>query len=173
MKINKFAVRALALLAGAIGCVAFAGFSGEGAASAAVQCSVSGGHQVERIVGASGCGAKAGPGSRATAEDLSNGGTAIAVSDNGGTAHSYNLQPGSSALAGANSRGTAYSFTTGPKALSIAQARRGGTAVSIGGWGGQAYAGPDGAQCSGGFAAAVDTTTGKACLHSGSIDFRN
>ncbi|MEO9326573.1 DUF6764 family protein [Gordonia aurantiaca] len=173
MKINKFAVRALALLAGGIGCVAFAGFTGVGAASAAVQCSVANGHQVERVVGPSGCGAKAGVGSRATAEDLSAGGTAISVSDNGGAAHSYNLQPGSSALAGANTRGVAYSITTGPKALSIAQARRGGTAVSIGGWGGQAYAGPDGAMCAGGFAAAWDSSTGKACLHSGSVDLRN
>ncbi|GAC01115.1 MULTISPECIES: DUF6764 family protein [Gordonia] len=172
MKMNKFAVRALVFLAGGAGCVAFAGLSGEGVASA-VQCTVSNGHQIERVVGASGCGAKAGPGSRATAEDRSGNGTAISVSDNGGNASSYNLQPGSSALAGANSRGVAYSVTTGPKALSIAQARRGGTTVAIGGWGGQAYAGPDGAVCSGGFAAAVDSTTGKACLHSGSIDLRN
>ncbi|MCG7634634.1 MULTISPECIES: DUF6764 family protein [Gordonia] len=173
MRIKKFAVRGLVLAAGIAGCVGFAGLSGEGVSSASTHCSVSNGHQVERVEGRSGCGAKAGLGSSATADERSGGGTAISVSDNGGNAAAYNLQPGSTALAGANSRGNAYSVTTGPSALSVAQARRGGTTVAVGGWGGEAYAGPEGARCSGGFAAAFDTSTGKACLHSGSIDLRN
>ncbi|WP_439030179.1 DUF6764 family protein [Gordonia terrae] len=173
MKIKKFAVRGLVLLAGVAGCVGFAGLSGEGVSSASTHCSVSNGHQVERVEGRSGCGAKAGLGSRATADEQSGSGTAVSVSDNGGNASAYNLQPGSTALAGANSRGTAYSVTTGPSALSIAQARRGGTALAVGGWGGEAYAGPEGARCSGGFATAFDSSTGKACLHAGSIDLRN
>ncbi|MBD0861611.1 hypothetical protein IA539_10375 [Gordonia sp. zg691] len=173
MKIKKFAARSVLLMTGIAGCVAFAGLSGEGVAAASAHCSVSNGHQVERVEGRSGCGAKAGAGSRASADDYSNSGTAVAVSDNGANAMAYNLQPGSTALAGANSRGTAISVTTGPSALSIAQARRGGTTVSVGGWGGQAYGGPDGAHCSGGFAAAFDSSTGKACLRSGSIDLKN
>nr|WP_085947066.1 DUF6764 family protein [Gordonia soli] len=142
-------------------------------AQAAVHCSAANGQQVERIVGAGGCGAKAGPASRADADELSGSGTAVAVADKGGNSTARNQQPGSSALAGASSRGTAYSVTTGPKALSVAQARRGGFSVAVGGWGGQAYAGPEGAGCGGGFAAAVDTTSGKACLRTGSIDLRN
>lgn len=173
MNIKKFAVRSLVLMAGFAGCVGFAGLTGQGEASAEARCSAVNGHQIERVEGRSGCGAKAGIGSRATADDLSPGGTAVAVADNGGNATATNLQPRSTALAGANSRGLAYSVTTGPNAMSIAQARRGSTTLAVGGWGGQAYAGPDGASCAGGFAAAIDTGTGKACLHAGSIDLRN
>ena len=129
MRIKKFAVRGLVLAAGLAGCVGFAGLSGEGVAAADTRCSVSNGHQVERVEGRSGCGAKAGVGSRASADEYSGRGTAVSVSDNGGNAAAYNLQPGSTALAGANSRGNAYSVTTGPSALSVAQARRGGTTV--------------------------------------------
>ncbi|MBE7194889.1 MAG: hypothetical protein INR66_20730, partial [Gordonia polyisoprenivorans] len=73
----------------------------------------------------------------------------------------------------ATTNGTSYSITTGPKALSVAQARAGGYSVAIGGWGGQAYSGQPGVGCSGGFAAAADTTSGKACLKYGSIDLHN
>ena len=162
----------LAFVVGGAGALGLFGI-GAGHAEAGTNCAAADGHQVQKVVGQGGCGAKAGPGSTATAEETSGSGVAVAVADQGGNATARNLQPGSSALAGANSRGTAYSVTTGAKALSVAQARRGGVTVSVGGWGGQAIAGPKGASCTGGFATALDTTTGKACLHSGSIDLRN
>ncbi|MDL9936952.1 hypothetical protein QSJ18_09390 [Gordonia sp. ABSL1-1] len=172
MQINKFRLRLLMTLAGLAAAVAFVGLS-SGQASADTRCSAANGSQVERVQGKSGCGAKAGPNSRADSEDRSGAGTAVAIAANRGQARALNLQPGSTALAGANTGGNAYSVTTGPKALALAQATRGGTSVAIGGWGGQAMVGPAGAVCSGGFAAAVNTTTGKMCLHSGSIDYRN
>lgn len=162
------------MVATAFGVAALAwtfGFASD--ASAATNCAVANGHQVEHVVGKGGCGAKAGAGATATAEESSGHGTAIAVADRGGKAHARNMQPGSSALAGANTGGTAYSVTTGPRAFSIAQARKGSTTVAIGGWGGQALAGPDGAVCQGGFATAYDSLTGKACLRTGSINLRN
>lgn len=171
MHINRIAARVAVAVIGGAGLVWFAGIGGGEAAAAT--CTASNGHHMQVIKGQSGCGAKAGRGATANAEDSSGAGTAVAVSDNGGNARALNMQPGSSALAGANTRGQAYAVTTGPKGLSVAQARQGGVSVSVGGWGGQAYAGPAGAACSGGFAAAVDTTTGKGCLHAGSIDLRN
>ncbi|MET9200591.1 DUF6764 family protein [Gordonia sp. NPDC003585] len=171
MRINRIAARVTVAVIGGAGLVWLAGISG-GQAGAAT-CNAANGQQVERVHGTSGCGAKAGPGSAASAEERSSGGTAVAVAANRGHARALNLQPGSSALAGANTGGNAFAVTTGPKGLSVAQARQGGNAIAIGGWGGQAYAGPAGAACSGGFAAAADTTTGKVCLHAGSIDYRN
>ncbi len=172
MRINKFGFRSVVLMIGAAGALGFAGL-GAGHADAGTNCVAVNGQQVQKVVGQGGCGAKAGAGSRASADETSGQGVAVAVADRGGNATARNLQPGSSALAGANSGGTAYSVTTGAKALSVAQARRGGVSASIGGWGGQAISGPQGVQCTGGFATAIDTTTGKACLHSGSIDLRN
>ncbi|MEE4022072.1 DUF6764 family protein [Gordonia sp. PKS22-38] len=171
MRVNKLGARAAVAVFGGAACVALVGIGG--GTAAANTCSANDGRQIERTIGNGGCGAKAGPGSSAFAEDSSNAGTAVAVADKGGNATARNLQPGSSALAGATTRGTAFSVTTGPRALSVAQARNGGVTVAVGGWGGQAIAGADGAICQGGFAAAFDSTTGKACLHSGSVDLRN
>lgn len=170
MRINKFAVRVAVVGIGGAGLI-WGLTAGVGNASA-TSCAVSNGHEVQRINGLSGCGARAGAGSTANADETG-GGTAVAVADTGGHARALNQQPGSSALAGATSGGTSYAVTTGAKALSVAQARRGGYSVSVGGWGGQAYAGRAGAVCSGGFAAAVDTTTGTVCVKSGSIDLHN
>ncbi|MDY6807777.1 hypothetical protein GIY30_21460 [Gordonia sp. HNM0687] len=171
MRINKLGARAAVAVLGG-GVLAAMAALGGGTAQATT-CSASDGHQIERIVGQGGCGAKAGTGSTAFAEDSSNAGTAVAVADTGGSSTARNLQPGSTALAGASTGGTAYSVTTGPKAFSVAQARQGGVTVAVGGWGGQAIAGPDGAICQGGFATAVDSTTGKACLRSGTINLYN
>lgn len=170
MRIHRVTVRALVLAIGGAGAIWGLGLGGGHAD--AVTCAASNGHEVQRITGTSGCGAQAGAGSRASAQETG-GGTAVAVADRGGNANAINQQPGSSALAGATTGGTSYSITTGPKALSIAQARAGGYSVAVGGWGGQAFSGAPGVHCSGGFAAAVDSTTGKACLKYGSIDVHN
>ncbi|WP_143965812.1 DUF6764 family protein [Gordonia zhaorongruii] len=143
---------------------------GGGDASAGTHCSAADNDRVQREAGQSVCIANAGPGSRAEAEDTSNSGAAVAVGATGGSATSKNLQPGSQAMSSAARGGNSYSVTTGPKATSIAMARDGGTSVAVGGWGGQAYAGPQGAVCSGGFGAAWDSTTGKYCVKSGAID---
>lgn len=170
MRINNFGTRAAIMVIGGAS-VSFAlGVAGH---ANAATCEAANGHAVQHIAGYGGCGAKAGVGSRALADDASGAGTAVAVADRGGNATARNLQPGSTALAGANTNGTAYSVTTGPGAFSVAQARQGGTTVSVGGWGGQAVAGPTGAVCQGGFAAAYDSTTGRVCLRSGAIDLRN
>lgn len=170
MRIHRFATRALIVAVGGAGAIWSLGLGGGGAQ--AVTCNATNGHEVQQIQGTSGCGARAGVGSNASAQETG-GGTAVAVSDRGGNATAINQAPGSSALAGATTNGTSYSITTGPKALSVAQARAGGYSVAIGGWGGQAYSGQPGVGCSGGFAAAVDTTSGKACLKYGSIDLHN
>ncbi|GAA1482251.1 hypothetical protein GCM10009624_26910 [Gordonia sinesedis] len=172
LRIKKFAARTLVVALGGAGLILGFGL-GSSDAQAGTSCYSANGQEMQRVVGNSGCGSRAGVGSTARAEETSGNGTAVAVSDNRGNATARNTQPGSTALAGANSGGTAYSVTTGPKALSMAQARSGGYAVSVGGWGGQAMSGPQGVACSGGFAAAVDTTTGKACVKSGSLDLRN
>lgn len=173
MSINKFRVR----LAGFVIAVAGAGFAMSlgtaDAAAAGPTCVAANGQQIERIVGNGGCGAKAEHGSRALAEEASGAGTAVAVADTGGNATARNLNPGSTALAGAKSRGTAYSVTTGPKAFSVAQARQGGLSFALGGYGGAAIAGPDGASCTGGFATALDSTTGKVCLKWGTVNLHN
>lgn len=170
MRIHKFVARALVLGVGGAGVIWGLGLGGGSAQ--ATTCSATNGHAVQQIKGLSGCGARAGAGSSASAQDTG-GGTAVAVADRGGRANAINQQPGSSALASATGGGTSYSLTTGPKALSIAQARQGGYSVAIGGWGGQAYSGRAGAVCSGGFAAAADTTTGTVCLKYGSVDIHN
>ncbi|MDL9945367.1 hypothetical protein QSJ19_07110 [Gordonia sp. ABSL11-1] len=172
MRINKFGARAAAFVIGGSAMAWLIGVGG-GTAEAATTCSAANGHQVEHIIGKGGCGAKAGPGSTAFSEESSGAGTAVAVADKGGNSTARNLQPGSTALAGSTTRGTAYSVTTGPSAFSVAQARHGGTTIAVGGWGGQAIAGADGAVCQGGFSTAFDSTTGKACLRSGSIDLHN
>ncbi|AZG46149.1 DUF6764 family protein [Gordonia insulae] len=172
MRINNFGTRTAALVIGGTSLAWLIGLGG-GTAGAATSCNAANGHQIERIVGSGGCGAKAGAGSQAHADESSGAGTAIAVADKGGNANARNMQPGSTALAGATTRGTSYSVTTGPGALAVAQARNGGTTISVGGWGGQAVSGPAGAVCQGGFATAYDSTTGKACLRSGSIDLHN
>ncbi|MFT4043588.1 MAG: hypothetical protein QM673_10545 [Gordonia sp. (in: high G+C Gram-positive bacteria)] len=174
MRINVFPVRATMMIGGGAALLLGIGSGvGGGDARAATQCSAVDGHAIQRIEGRSGCGARAGADAVSYAEDASSSGTAVAVSDEGGRAAAYNVQPGSTALAGANSGGNAYSVTTGPGALSVAQARRGGVSVSVGGWGGQAYAGPAGAQCHGGFAAAADSISGQACVASGAFVLHN
>ncbi|GAB88969.1 DUF6764 family protein [Gordonia rhizosphera] len=171
MRINSFGPRATAfVIGGSAVATMFALGTGE---AGAVTCSAANGQQIEHVIGKGGCGAKAGAGSRAFAEDTSGHGTAVAVADQGGNSTARNLQPGSTALAGANSGGTAYSVTTGPSAFSVAQAREGGTTIAIGGWGGDAVAGPFGISCQGGFATAFDSNTGRACLRSGIIDLHN
>ncbi|WP_245938045.1 DUF6764 family protein [Williamsia limnetica] len=152
------------------GALALAGLAGGGIASAdPLTCTAANGHNVIRTDGHGGCGAKAGPGSTARAEDHSRKGTAVASANTGGNATAINLQPGTAALSGAVSGGTGYSVTTGPGGLAITQARQGGTSLAVAGWGGTAYSGQYGAQCTGSFAAAVDTNTGQACIGSGGI----
>ena len=75
MRINKLRIRAAAVVLGGGVLAAMAAFGG-GTADAATTCSASNGHQIERTVGHGGCGAKAGPGSTAFAEDSSDAGTA-------------------------------------------------------------------------------------------------
>gem|GEM_PF-3543432 len=160
---------AVAGLVGA-GALALAGFAGVGTASAdPLICEVSNGHNVIRVEGNGGCGAKAGPGSTARATDQSGAGTAVASADTGGNANALNLQAGAAALSGAISGGTGYAVTTGPGGMSVSQARDGGTSIAIAGWGGTAYSGPYGAQCTGSFAAAVDTNTGQGCIGAGGL----
>ncbi|WP_051121837.1 DUF6764 family protein [Nocardia sp. 348MFTsu5.1] len=160
---------ALAGIVGA-GAVAMVGFAGLGTAAAdPLICEVSNGHNVIHVDDTGGCGAKAGPGSTARAVDQSGGGTAVASADTGGNANALNLQPGAAALSGAISGGSGYAVTTGPGGISVAQARDGGTSIAIAGWGGTAYSGPYGAQCTGSFAAAVDTNTGQGCIGAGGI----
>lgn len=170
MRFHTIAARVLVVAAGAAGAFWVSGLGGGDAS--AVTCSVANGHEVQQIQGMSGCGARAGEGSRAQAQETG-GGTAVAVADRGGVANAINQQPGSSALAGATTGGTSYSITTGPKALSVAQARAGGYSIAVGGFGGQAFAGQPGVQCTGGFAAAADSTTGKVCLKYGSVNLGN
>jgi hypothetical protein len=159
-------------IAGLIGtaALALAGLAGSGGASAEpLTCTAANGHNVIRTDGLGGCGAKAGPGSYAHAEDQTRSGTAVASSNTGGNANAYNLQPNTSSLSGAVTGGNAYSVTTGPGGFAVSQARSGGTSLAVAGWGGSAYSGPGGALCSGSFAAAVDTTSGQACIGSGGI----
>ena len=173
---NVFRVRSRGLVragvAGLIGtaALALAGLAGAGGASAdPLTCTAANGHNVIRTDGYGACGAKAGPGSFAHAEDHSRNGTAVASSNTGGNANAYNLQPNTSALSGAVTGGTGYSITTGPGGMAVSQARAGGTSIAVAGWGGSAYSGPYGTTCSGSFAAAVDTSTGQACIGSGGI----
>ncbi|MFT4125661.1 MAG: hypothetical protein QM662_05470 [Gordonia sp. (in: high G+C Gram-positive bacteria)] len=140
--------------------------------ASATNCAAADGHAVQHIDGTSGCGARAGAGSTASAQEAG-GGTAVAVADRRGHATAINQHPNSTALAGATGGGTAYSMTTGPGAVAMAQARAGGYSVSIGGWGGEAFAGRPGVLCTGGFAVAADTNTGRVCLKSGVVNLHN
>nr|WP_246372551.1 DUF6764 family protein [Gordonia humi] len=143
---------------------------GGGHAAADTTCSATDNNRVEHADGLSHCIANAGPGSRADARDTSNSGVATAVATQRGAATSINLQPWSEALSSGVHGGSGYAISTGPRSTSIAMARDGGTSIAIGGWGGQAYAGPAGAVCAGGFGAAYDSTTGQYCVKSGSLD---
>lgn len=160
-------------IAVAVSGAAFLVSLGSGGATASTSCGAANGQRVQHIVGYSACAATAGPGSRATAEDMSPAGTAVSVANSGGNATARNMQPGSTALAGASNRATAYSVTTGPAAQSVAQANNGATALALGGWGGQSYASPRGTACLGGFAMAYESSTGKMCLRSGSVNLQN
>lgn len=146
---------------------------GQATASAGTLCqAANGGHQT-LVRGDSACSAKAGKGSSARAEESGGNGTAVAVADAGGQADAHSLQPKSVALAGAPRGGQAHSYTTGPGAMSVAQSAPGGTSIAIGGWGGRAVAVPQGTACSGGFAAAWVSNSGKLCIHSGSVGFQS
>lgn len=178
MLLSKYVIRVhsralvRAGVAGLIGTAAIAltGLAGAGGASAdPLTCTATNGQNVIRTDGYGACGAKAGPGSLAHAEDHSRNGTAVASSNTGGNANAYNLQPNTSALSGAVTGGTGFSITTGPGGMAVSQARAGGTSIAVAGWGGSAYSGPYGTACSGSFAAAVDTSTGQACIGSGGI----
>lgn len=152
------------------GALAMAGLAGAGGASAdPLTCTADNGHNVIRTDGQGACGAKAGPGSKAHSEEHSGGGTAIASANTGGNANAINLQRGTAALSGAVTGGNGYSVTTGPGGLAVSQARDGGTSLAVAGWGGKAYSGQYGTQCSGSFAAAVDSNTGQACVGSGGL----
>ncbi|SIR93015.1 DUF6764 family protein [Williamsia sterculiae] len=164
--------RARLLVLGMIGAAASVSalFGTAGTAGAApLNCAATKDHQVEHIVGLGGCGAKAGPSSRATAVDQSGTGTAVAVATKGGNANAYNYQPNSTALSGADTGGTGYSFSTGPSAQAVSKARVGGLSLSVAGLAGQAYAGDGGVRCDGGFALAYDSPTSQFCAGSGSV----
>ncbi len=147
---------------------------GTGVASGApLVCDAVNGQQVNRVVGEGGCGAKALNPSRAHAEDRSGAGTAVASALRNGSANAYNTAPKSSALSGADSGGTSYAVTAGPGGLAVSQARRGGVSIAIAGIGGSAFSGSGGVRCSGGSAAAYDTTTGTYCFGTGRTYFTN
>lgn len=171
---SRMAVRTVA--AGFVGACAVGTMSlvGTGGASAApLVCDAANNGQVNRVVGAGSCGARAQGVATAHAEDRSGAGTAVASSLTNGRANALNTAPGSTALAGARSGGTSYSFSVGPGGLSVAQARTGGTSVSVAGIGGAAYSGEGGVRCSGGAAAAYDSTTGTFCFGTGRTYFTN
>lgn len=171
MQFNKFTARLVVVVFAGAGLIVGLNL-GTGSAQADTSCRVSDGREVQRVQGNSGCGARAGENSTSIADENSGRGTAVSVSDNGGTAIAVNQAPNSSALAGANSGGTALSLTTGPNAFTTAQALRGSTAIAIGGNNGQAYAGPGAAACAGDFALAYDINSGAGCFKSGGVEFR-
>ncbi|MBT0566980.1 hypothetical protein KIK15_09390 [Williamsia sp. CHRR-6] len=142
--------------------------SGVGGASAApVVCDSTNGKAAFRTTPDQACGARGEGAARAHAEERTGVGTAIASARTNGKANAYNLGAKSTALAGAATRGTSYSVTAGPGGYALAQARRGGLTVAIAGIGGTALAGDPGVKCSGGFAIAYDSTTGKYCFGTG------
>ncbi len=146
---------------------------GEPTAAAGTLCQAANGHHQQKVHGDSGCGARAGRGGIARAEDTSGEGTAVAVANSGGRADAHSLERKSVALAGAQRGGQAQSYATGPGAFSVAQADRGGRSVAIGGWGGSAISTPRGTACSGGFAFAWESTSGRVCLRSGTVGYSN
>lgn len=146
---------------------------GAASASAGTLCQAVNGSSQQKVLGDSGCGARAGQGSTARAEDTSGEGTAVAVATSRGRADARTLDRKSTALAGAQRGGNAQSFATGPGAFSVAQADRGGQSLAVGGWGGKAISTPRGTACAGGFAFAWESNSGKVCLSSGSIRYSN
>ncbi|GED96688.1 hypothetical protein nbrc107697_07270 [Gordonia crocea] len=146
---------------------------GEATASAGTLCQAANGHNQQHVRGTSGCGARAGKGSTARAEDTSGYGTAVSVASSGGRADARSMGQKSTALAGAKRGGDAKSFATGPGAFSVAQADHRGTALAVGGWGGSAISTPRGLACSGGFAFAWESTSGRVCVHSGALGYSN
>ncbi|GAB08213.1 hypothetical protein GOARA_005_00080 [Gordonia araii NBRC 100433] len=147
--------------------------TGEAQAAPGTLCQAANGHNQQKVRGESGCGARAGKGSTARAEDTSGEGTAVAVANSGGRSDARNLERKSTAMAGAQRGGKAHSYTTGPGAFSVAQADRNGTSVAIGGWGGSAISTPRGTACAGGFAFAWESNSGRVCLRSGSVGYSN
>ncbi|WP_188486017.1 DUF6764 family protein [Williamsia phyllosphaerae] len=171
---RRSALRGVAVAFIGSSAVALTSLIGAGGASAApLVCDAVNGQQVNRVVGTGGCGARALTPSRAHAEDRSGVGTAVASAQRNGRANSYNTAPKSSALSGADSGGTSYSVTTGPGGLAVSQARLGGTSIAVAGIGGNAFSGAGGVRCSGGAAAAYDTTTGTYCFGTGRTYFTN
>ncbi|QKT09005.1 hypothetical protein HUN08_02320 [Gordonia sp. X0973] len=146
---------------------------GQAHAAPGALCQAANGHTKTVVNGDSACGAKAGKGSTARAEDTKGEGTAIAVAQSGGHADARTLDRKSAALAGAKHGGSANSFATGPGAYSVAQADHHGTSVAIGGWGGSAISTTHGVACTGGFAFAWESTSGRVCVNSGSLGYSN
>lgn len=171
MTINKFRFRIVSAIVGLGAGLAVLGVCGGAGTASAVSCQAADGQQLQKVVVKSGCGAKAGKGSKATALESGGRGTAVAVSDKGGQATADNRGPGSIALAGAFNGGKARSITVGPNALTLAQATRGENALAIGGANSQARIGPNGADCYGMLAVAVETTKAKGCVKLGPAEF--
>ncbi|EGD53847.1 DUF6764 family protein [Gordonia neofelifaecis] len=143
--------------------------AGGGDAGAATHCSADNNQRVERANGQSHCIANAGPGSRATAEDSTNNGAALAVATTRGTATAQNNGVNSSALASGIYGGNGYAYTMGPYSTSVAQGRNSGTTVAVSGAAGGAFATSDGVACLGSMAATYDSTTGRGCFRWGEI----
>ncbi|MGI6795181.1 MULTISPECIES: DUF6764 family protein [Gordonia] len=142
---------------------------GGGHAAASTNCTANDNQRVERANGQSHCIANAGPGSRASAQDTTNNGAALAVATTGGTATAQNNGVNSSALASGIHRGNGYAYTMGPYSTSVAQGRSGGTTVAVSGAAGGAFATGDGVACLGSMAATYDTTTGRGCFRWGEL----
>lgn len=171
---RRVALRAAVVGVIGAGAMGVLGTIGAGGASAApLVCDTVGANQVNRVVGDGSCGAKSDATSSAHGEDRSGAGSAIGAAANRGHANAYNTVPGGAALAGASNNSTAYSVTFGPGGFALSQARNGGLTVAIAGIGGTTYAGPDGVRCSGGFAAAYDSVTGKYCIGTGRNHLNN
>ena len=167
MNINKFRFRIASAIVGlGAGLAVLCAGGGAGTASA-VSCQAVDGQQFEKVVEKSGCGVKAGKGSRATALESSGRGTAVAIADTGGEATADNRQPGSIALAGASEGGNARSVTIGPNALALAKAAKGEDTLAVGGAGSQAKIGTDGAVCYGTAALAVELNKARGCAKLG------
>lgn len=171
MTINKFRFRIVSAIVGLGAGLAVLGVCGGAGTASAVNCQATDGQQLQKVVVKSGCGAKAGKGSTATARESGGRGTAVAVADNGGQATADNRQPGSIALAGAFNGGRAHSITVGPNALTLAQATKGQNALAIGGANSQARIGPNGADCYGMLAVAVEMNKAKGCVKLGPAEF--
>jgi hypothetical protein len=165
---RRFALRAAVVGVIGAGAMGVLGAIGAGGATAApLVCDTVGDRTQNRVVGDGSCGAKSDATSTAHGEDQSGAGSAIAAGADRGRAYAYNTVPGGTALSGASKNSTAYAVTVGPGGFSLSQGRNGGLTVAIAGIGGSTYAGPDGVRCSGGFAAAYDSVTGKYCIGTG------